>query len=410
MKNISIALTLLFVSLCCGISPAKSQTPIDPNKTQVVIIGTLHGKHYESSKYKPEVLKEIILSLKPDTILNELPLSLVDPNGRPIFRHYLQGPEGWAADTAAMQLGIKQIPFDQPDRQENFKKTNYFKREKQSNESTQKWAQQIGKEDPNSIDLKILQLCEYAGDAQAKMWEMNLGPEAFNSELFDLIIRIKHSVWRDISGSIFKKYPGYESLVDDCKFFRDQWLERNKIMAENIKKAAKEYPGKRLVVITGGEHRYILRDLLKNESCIDLKEYWELINFDVDKCLASTAPPKDLGMSAEGIAQEQAAVKIVTDFWQAVIKGNWVLAGRLCPPKIKDWQQIFEKNPPVELIKVEKPSSSQLAGPHVNFNVQCTIRFKNGQTKNLINEIGFRKVGGKTVCFIFNVPNLPRKW
>ena len=97
------------------------------------------------------------------------------------------------------------------------------------------------------------------------MLEMNIGPEVFNSELFDLIIRIKRSVGNDISETIFKKYAGYESFADDCKFFREQWLERNKIMAENIKKNAKEYPCKRLVVITDGEHRYILRDLLKNK-------------------------------------------------------------------------------------------------------------------------------------------------
>ena len=46
-------------------------------------------------------------------------------------------------------------------------------------------------------------------------------------------------------------------------------------MVDNIVKAAKNHPGKRLVVITGATHRYVLRDLLKNEECIELKEYWE---------------------------------------------------------------------------------------------------------------------------------------
>jgi hypothetical protein len=47
-------------------------------------------------------------------------------------------------------------------------------------------------------------------------------------------------------------------------------------MVDNIVKAAKEYPGKRLVVITGATHRYTLRDLLKDVNSIDLKEYWEI--------------------------------------------------------------------------------------------------------------------------------------
>lgn len=269
--------TLACLSLCAASSCTKSQAPETP-KTQVVIIGTIHDKHYQNPAYSSDVLREIILSLKPDAILNELPLSLVDSSGRPLEKFRKKdrwGPETWAADTVATQLGIRQIPFDRPDRQENFKKTNYFEREKKSKELENKWEQQIQKEDPNSVDLKILSLAGYAYNARDEM-NMNFGPKEINSEVFDLIIRIKNSLTEDIAETIYKKYPGYEGLADDCKFFRDQWLERNKIMAENIKKAAKEYPGKRLVVITGAEHRYILRDLLKDVNSIDLKEYWEI--------------------------------------------------------------------------------------------------------------------------------------
>ncbi|MHC4572442.1 MAG: hypothetical protein ACYS0C_10260, partial [Planctomycetota bacterium] len=117
----------LLVILCCVLYAsdglADSQAA-EAKKTQVVIIGTIHGGHYKNPKYSCEVLKEIILSLKPDAILNELPLSLVDPNDRPLFRNPNKHPEGWAADTVATKLGIRQIPFDRPDRQENFKKTN----------------------------------------------------------------------------------------------------------------------------------------------------------------------------------------------------------------------------------------------------------------------------------------------
>ncbi len=269
--------TLVCLSLCAANSSVESQTP-ETLKTQVVIIGTIHEKHYENPAYSPDVLREIILSLKPDAILNELPLSLVEPNGRPVESMRKKdrwGPETWAADTVATQLGIRQIPFDRPDRDENYKKTNYLEREKKSKELANKLEQQIQKEDPNSVDLKIGSLAGYAYKARDEMVN-NFGPKELNSEPFDLIIRIKTSIVEDIAETIYRKYPGYEGLADDCKFFRDQWLERNKIMAENIKKAAGEYPGKRLVVITGAEHRCILRDLLKDVNSIDLKEYWEI--------------------------------------------------------------------------------------------------------------------------------------
>jgi len=72
------------ISVLCFISTgnvfAKSAEPANVQKTEVVIIGTIHDKHYSNPEYSPYVLRDIILKLKPDAILNELPLSLVEPN------------------------------------------------------------------------------------------------------------------------------------------------------------------------------------------------------------------------------------------------------------------------------------------------------------------------------------------
>ncbi len=278
-------LILAFATLYPGTTTAKQKKSPKAKKTQVVIIGTIHSAHHKNPKYSPDVVKEIILSLKPDAILIELPLSLVEPNGRPIKK--IRGkngscPETWAADQAASELGVKQIPFDRPDRQKNFKKTKHFQRQKRANKLANKWGKQVYESDPNSIDLKVAQLQSYAGRAEGNLFHSS-NPKIINSEAHDSIIRIKLSVWHNIMPAILQKYPGYETLIDDYHFARDQWHERNKIMADNIIKAAGKYPGKRLVVMTGATHRYILRDLLKNEENIDLKEYWELIEPEKQK-------------------------------------------------------------------------------------------------------------------------------
>ena len=140
----------------------------------------------------------------------------------------------------------------------------------------------MNKDDPNSIDLKIAKLQGYAGQAEGYLF-MNSTPEIINSEAHDSVIRIKHSLWYDIVPNILEKYPEYETLINEDHFFRDQWRQRNQIMTDNIIKAAKQYTGKRLVVVTGATHRYILRDLLKNEPSIELKEYWETTNSDRQK-------------------------------------------------------------------------------------------------------------------------------
>jgi len=271
--------SILILPFCCvlfvGNLFADSKVSAKTQKTQVVIVGTIHGGHYKNPKYNPEILRQIILSLKPDAILNEQPLSQVDPNGRPLFRDPQKHPEGWAADVVAVKLGIKQIPFDRPDRQENFKKTNYFGRQERGNKLFNEWFKQKTKEDPNSVDLKIARLLGHVGQAEGYLF-INSEPAIINSEAHDSVIRIKMSLCYDIIPTILKKYPEYETVINDFHFARDQWHQRNRIMVDNIIKAAKQYPGKRLVVITGASHRYILRDLLKDEENIDLKEYWEL--------------------------------------------------------------------------------------------------------------------------------------
>jgi hypothetical protein len=273
---------VLCFGLYAGDSTAESQATSETKKNQVVIMGTIHRGHYKNPKYNPEVLKQIILSLKPAAILNEQPLSQVDPNGRPLFRDHDKHPEGWAADTVATQLGIKQIPFDRPDRGENFKRTNFFKRQQRCNEMLKEWGQHLSKRDPNCLALKIVQLWGYASTAEAQLFASG-SPKIINSDVHDSIIRIKHGMWYEIAPRILERYPNYKTLGDECHFFRDQWHTRNKIMADNIVKAANLYLGKRLVVITGATHRYILRDLLGDEKSIDLKEYWEIIDANSTK-------------------------------------------------------------------------------------------------------------------------------
>ena len=274
-KFVFLAIIPFCLNLCIGNNIAQPDSSCAAQKTQVVIIGTIHSAHYENPNYSPDILKKIILDIKPDAILNELPLSQVDPNGRPIYRDPLKHPEGWASDTVAQQLGIRQIPFDRPDRQENFRKTRYFEREKEANEIGNKCEECIIQNEPNSPIIKIAQLQVYARTAEASLIQ-NAGPEAINSEAHDSIIRIKKTLLCEIFPDAFK-YPPCKALIESDQFFQEQWKTRNEIMADNIVKAAQEYPGKRLVVVTGATHRYILRDLLKDNPHVELKEYWQVI-------------------------------------------------------------------------------------------------------------------------------------
>jgi hypothetical protein len=288
-KALVIICTVLF---CCGLYDVRSyaESTISPKtaKTQVVIIGTLHKLHYKNPKYNPEILKGIITSLKPDAILIEQDLSQVDPSGRPLEKFRTKDPnwdpENWITDEVAMQLGIKQIPFDRTDREEYYKKTHYLERRNNYYELMKKLMEELKKNNPESIDLKIVKILDNAFTMGTQL-KKNVPPEIINSEGYDALMRIQMSVAFDIMPEILKKYQSYESLFKEGKFLHNVWQERNTIMAKNIVKESEQYPEKRLVVITGAMHRYILKDLLKSEPYIELKEYWEVIKSEPQKCL-----------------------------------------------------------------------------------------------------------------------------
>ncbi|HUT28558.1 MAG TPA: DUF5694 domain-containing protein [Sedimentisphaerales bacterium] len=402
MNRTSKVLGATFFCLSLWTVSLYSQTndPVNIEKTQVVIIGTLHEYHYNNPKYTPEVLKEIILALKPAAILIELPLSQVDPNGRPINHNYLSSPENWASYTAAMDLGgVPQMPFDRPDREENFKKTNYFERQRKSRELTRRWLEEQQENNSNSLDLQIVQIGINASLTQADLF--NAAPEVINSDTFDFIIKTKHSVWEDILPKMMEKYPDYRTVAVEGRFFADQWSERNRIMVDNIIKAAKEYSGKRLVVITGSEHRYILRDLLKDERNIDLKEYWQVIDFDVNKCLkslASAAIP-DIGISADGLTREEASQEVAKQYWQAIINKDWELVNKLRPPLADvNWEERYTPNMPIELLGVRETFCPE--GQSMDPLAPCIVKFADGKIFEINMVPKFRTIRGKTVCFI----------
>ncbi len=137
--------------------------------------------------------------------------------------------------------GIRQIPFDRPDREENFKKTRYFERERQVTQLCQDWCAQMEKDTPDSADLITFKTMAQVTQSQI-YWHRTASPKIINSEGFDSLIRAKKYLQHDVLSSIFNKYPEYKIIADEIFFFKNQWQERNRIMANNIIKAAKEYP------------------------------------------------------------------------------------------------------------------------------------------------------------------------
>ena len=179
-----------------------------------------------------------------------------------------------AANQAAEILGVNVIPFDRDGREEFYERTRFLPRQKAAGERLKDWLRLQAKKDTNSVQVLLGQLLSEAETRQAHLnAEGTL--KGINSPAYDMIINLKHSLMSDVLPNAIEA-SGDGTLAGEFRFLADEWQERNRIMARNIQDIARSFPAKRLVVLTGTEHRYILRDLLRNASGLELKEFYEV--------------------------------------------------------------------------------------------------------------------------------------
>lgn len=389
-KLIQIALAgFFFLAIEASAQPAAGPT-------QVVILGTIHGHHLKNIYYSPEALRTILLELKPDAILNELPLNQVDADGRPLDKDRTSCPENWASDGVATQLGIKQIPFDRPNREEHYNETRYFQRQRQAMEYLDKWNSEQAKAEPVSANLNFYDMFLKASQAQRNTFEIGT-PEIINSKSFDFMIRLKHGVLYELLPALWADIPDAKEARENWLFLGRDWQERNRVMSDNILKAAAKYPGKLLVVLTGCEHRYLLREMLSTEKAIELKEYWELVDVKPERAVAlspvAERPVWGQPLSEKAVAEYSGVAR---EYWEAVIKGDWALVSEFRPIQTSEkWASQYGQNPPVELLAVGQPRWEE--GCTSSPVVPTTVKYADGKIREILlitdvrHEDGVRK-------------------
>jgi len=280
------------VSLVLVLTILSTVAPDDLDKakpTEIIIIGTLHGSHNTNENYSPDHVKRILLALKLDLILVELPPTIVGGDGKPhetaekdgrISKDLLKAaddfPEFAATDEAAHDLNVRQVPYDREGRNELYRETKYLERREQVRASLDKWCRQLEKDEPEAIALKNYRMLMDAVIADYHL-KMFASPKVINSEAYDRVTCIKHTIFSNLIPMILAPSSRHKDLVEEIRFITDEMAHRDTIMADNIVRIAAQFPGKRLAVTTGAEHRYILRDLLSKKEGIVLKEFWEVL-------------------------------------------------------------------------------------------------------------------------------------
>jgi len=270
------AVFAFLVAGCITARPQINTTAGAAVPTQVVIIGTIHEGHLANKKYSLDTLRNIIVAVKPSAILVELPPKI---SGWPTVEsgrvtNGLAVNENMAANRAADALGVKVFQYDVEGRNEYYRKTHYLERVKAAERNLNDWMNVETLKDAKSIQARSARL---AVDAMMRQSRINKDgrPEELNSAAYDMLIATKRGMLDDILPKLLAM-TGQRGLAGECFFIADVWHERNRTMARNIQDIANAFAGKRVVVLTGSEHRYILRELLGNVPELELKEFYEI--------------------------------------------------------------------------------------------------------------------------------------
>ena len=314
MKRLSTLFAFTPVVLALGTPPSSNAqtnaTAPASVPTQVVILGTLHSGHEANTNYSLEVLRKLIVAMKPAAILVEQPS---ENGGQPTVRNgRATNPGGSAectvANLAADDLDVNVIPYDREGRDELYQRTRYFARQQAAYARLNQWLEAQKRNAPGSIPILADRLETQAETSQDRLMR-SAGPEIINSPAHDMIIVTKHGILFGIRSKLLMA-AGERELAEEFLFVNDEWQERNQIMARHIREVACKFAGKRLVVLAGAEHRHILRELLAKAPEVELKEFYE-----VPEWTGATPPPfavsarKDGGAASPGAGQQSGASK-----------------------------------------------------------------------------------------------------
>ena len=109
----------------------------------------------------------------------------------------------------------------------------------------------------------------------------------------------------------------------------------------------------------------------------------------------------NVGISAEGLTDEEACLVLVEDYWRAIIDGDWEYLAQLRPIRnAKGWEFKYKSNEswPTELLEIDQPSQKEDC--NIGPVVSCMVKYSNEQIKNIHMVVKFREIDGNRACVI----------
>ncbi len=245
-----------------------------PPKTEIIIFGIVHQA---TENFDGEDMLKILDQVRPDVILFEHPISWPAEE----FSKIIQKIENPTLETIMVKKYLDENPsvllryFDKENRDKYYIETRYFERQKAFNKKLEDLITKSKSNDSISLpNEQISMLLNYDKLNKSLSKEYS---RVINSTVADSIYAIKHNYFNASFLKFTENVPELKQFKEYIISRQKYWEKRNQAMVKNIIKYAEEFQGKKIIVVTGCEHRYYLRNELKEskKQTFVLKEYWE---------------------------------------------------------------------------------------------------------------------------------------
>jgi len=231
-------------------------------QSKLWLIGTAHEK---TNYITPDTLLKIFNKIQPDVILLELEQKhfnkefQYDTSKYPL-KDYLVNNENIASYNYQKTHGTQLRPFDLEGRHDFYVKEKYNENENTMFKDMLECYKTNQLSENCKLDFEILlfALSNYSG------LKFNSLREA-NSDVSTKFMALKNKINFDIMLSVIKNTPALNKWQKFAELRKDYWEQRNNGMVNNILKYTDEFKDKKIVILVGNDHRYILLDKLKQK-------------------------------------------------------------------------------------------------------------------------------------------------
>jgi hypothetical protein len=247
-----------FVAWLAGLRAAADEKPV------VVVIGTLHAA---TANFTSRDLVEALRQVMPAAILFEVDSSFFDRNGR---LRRVDTLEGHAVQEFLRTSRVVVRPYDIEGRNRIYEAFGYFKLQRDFTAVLHVLYRE-NRLCPEARSLYQEVLADYSSREVFGKGRMAL----INTPACDTVVERKNERWPRNMKRIIGLTPELARFAEYVEFHSEFWQLRNRTMVRNILRHAQSFPGRRIVVLCGFEHRYFLIRELKAASAISLREYRE---------------------------------------------------------------------------------------------------------------------------------------